>query len=54
MCVYTIDQKRWLLEVRENNPEFKRSRLAQEFKDNFGSDLFFCSAVSDWLNHLKP
>ena len=47
--VFTTDQKRWLVELRENNHEFKRSRLAQGFKDDFGGDLLSRSTVSDWL-----
>ena len=47
--VYSIDQKRWLIELRENNPEFKHARLAEEFKDKYGGDQLRSSTVSDWL-----
>ena len=47
--VFSIDQKRWLIELRENNPEFKHARLAQELKDKHGGDQLCSSTVSDWL-----
>ena len=49
MRVFTTDQKCWLMELREINPESKRSILAQEFKDTLGSDLLSRSTVRDWL-----
>ena len=47
--VFTTDQKRWLIELSENNPEFRHSRLAQDFKDECGGDVWPSSTVSDWL-----
>ena len=47
--VFTTYQKCWLIALRENNPEFKHSRLAQEFKDTFCGDLLSTSIVKDWL-----
>ena len=29
--VFTTEQKRWLIDLRDNNPDFKHARLAEEF-----------------------
>ena len=47
MRVFMTNQKHWLIELRENNLEFKRSRLPQEFRDQFGGDLLYRSTVGD-------
>ena len=49
LCVFATDQKRWLKDLRESHPKFKRSRPAQEFRDDFGGDILSRSTVSDWL-----
>ena len=47
--IFLIDQKRWLVDLRENSHEFKRCELHQDIKDNFGGDLLSRSSVSDCL-----
>ena len=47
--VHTTEQKRWLIDLRNDNPDFKHSRLAEEFKEKFGGVLLTSSTVSDWL-----
>ena len=47
--VHTTEQKCWLIDLRNDNPDFKHSRLAEEFKEKFGGVLLTRSTVSDWL-----
>ena len=49
MRVFTTDQKRWLIDLRDKNPGLKQLRLAQEFQDKVGGDLLSGSTVRDWL-----
>ena len=47
--VFTTNQKRWLIDLRDKNPGLKHLRLAQGFQDKFGGDLLSSLTVSDWL-----
>ena len=47
--VFTTDQKRWLIYLRDKNPGVQQMRLAQEVRDTFSGDWLSSSTVSDWL-----
>ena len=50
--VFTTDQKLWLIDLSDKNPEFEHIRLAQKIRDKFGGDLLSSSTVSDWLKRV--